>query len=148
MEHPVPKSLSNMALLKYYGCLLFFKCLQMYPAKAPFQVLKQSQKSLFIFTFVHRQKNIQAVNLVSTSCQWKMSFYLYVLCTLILPAVSAVMGGRMPYTCSALLSCSIWLKSKKSKVIQQLRQHLALPVSIVSPYLPPPCRNHSPGREG
>lgn len=44
LEHLVPKSLSNMALLKYYGCLLFFKCLQMYPAKAPFQVLKQSQR--------------------------------------------------------------------------------------------------------
>ena len=64
----MPKSLSNTALLKYYGCLLFFKCLQMYPAKAPFQVLKQSQKSVFIFTFVHRQKNSRAVNVVSTSC--------------------------------------------------------------------------------
>lgn len=68
LEHLVPKSLSNMALLKYYGCFLFFKCLQMYPAKAPFQVLKQSQKALFIFTFVHRQKNSRAVNLLSTSC--------------------------------------------------------------------------------
>lgn len=57
-----------MALLKYYGCLLFFKCLQMYPAKAAFHVLKESQKSLFIFAFVHRQKNSGAVNSVSTSC--------------------------------------------------------------------------------
>lgn len=68
LEHPVPKSLSNMALLKYYGCLLFFKCSQMYPTKDLFQVLKQSQKSLFIFTVMHRQKNIAVVNLVSTSC--------------------------------------------------------------------------------
>ena len=66
LEHLVPKSLSNMALLKYYGCLLFFKCLQMYPAKAPFQLLKWSQKSLFIFMFMHRQKNSRAVNLVPT----------------------------------------------------------------------------------
>lgn len=67
LEHAVPKSLSNMALLKYYGCLLFFKCSQMYPTKDLFQVLEQSQKSLFIFTVMHRQKNIGAVNLVSTS---------------------------------------------------------------------------------
>lgn len=48
--------------------VLFFKCLQMYPAKDPFQVLKQSQKSLFSFTLEHRQKNIQVVNLVFASC--------------------------------------------------------------------------------
>lgn len=68
LEHPVPKSFSNVALLKYYGCLLFFKCSQMYPTKDLFQVLKQSQKSLFIFTVMHRQKNIGDVNLVSASC--------------------------------------------------------------------------------
>lgn len=68
LEHPVPKSLSNIALLKYYGCLLFFKCSQMYPTKDLFQVLKRSQKSLFIFTVMHRQKNIGVVNLDSTLC--------------------------------------------------------------------------------
>lgn len=41
----------------------------MYPTKDLFQVLKQSQKSLFIFTVMHRQKNIGVVNLVSTSCK-------------------------------------------------------------------------------
>lgn len=43
-----------------------------------FRFLSQSQKSLFIFTVMHRQKNIGFVNLVPTSC---------------------VLGGRCPSVC-------------------------------------------------
>lgn len=56
LEHPASKSLSNVALLKHYECLLFCKCLQMSPASASFSGSWAKPKALFIFTFVGRQK--------------------------------------------------------------------------------------------
>lgn len=90
LEHPASKSLSNMALLKYYGCLLFCKCLQMSPASASFQVPGRSQKHCLFSLSIADRKNIWAVNLASTSCQWRMS------CTFELFLCVYVRESRLP----------------------------------------------------
>lgn len=133
-----------MALLKYYGCLLFFKCSQMYPTKDLFQVLKQSQKSLFIFTVMHRQKNIGVVNLVSTS--WVCSERCPSACDLCvrgltsLPVYPNLFWGEAE---ANVLLLPLLLETN----ILPLRQRQVQARRCSLPLYAPPCRGLKPSHE-
>lgn len=122
----------------------------MYPAKAPFQLLKQSQKSLFIFTLVRRRNNSRAGKLVSTSCPHSdrrplpTSGVLVGELTCVLPHSNPSSTVLFRHKVATHVQCC-FLRASDYKATKA--NNTALPLDTASLYNTPPYGNRSSGRE-